>query len=644
MLWFSITGCLLALYCLYQGLGQSAQKKMIRWLRYAVVIGLGLTLFMTLWCLVFYGVMGLPLAWVRPWGMITMIKGSSTLPLLAKLALWGIPGICFGLIAAHVIAPFLQPSWRHLYGDAHWATTPEIKKMGFFDESGNIIVGAYNNKLLYYPLNNHMLMFAPSRSGKGVSLVIPNALHWTGSIIATDNKYEIFDYTSGYRAAQGNLVYRFSPANKNNQTHRINPLDYIDKTNPCKRITDIHLILDVLVRSSDGENSMWAEEARSIALGLLLWLWQSGRPFTLGELSSIVKGGDLEGFLTQVIEESIIADNLITIDHAAFLAIQNFLQKAPKEQSGVRTTLASMLRLWEDPLICAATHCSDFDFRDMRKRPITLYLSFGTGQISRLAPLINLIIQLFLNVMLDNLPGADESYKVLGLLDEINRFGRMDKLKDGFGDLAGYGVHLLPIIQNVGQFYSNYGGRDNTDIFFQNTDLKIGFRQNTETDKKFISEVLGNKTVRIRNRSYSTTREGSSYSESLVERPLLSPAQVGRFSKSKQIIMTGDGVIQCKKIVYYNDKRFKYKLLPPITVPTVEPQFPIIHIKKQAPSLDDEMTLPVSQNERDAQLIGQAIADTLSPVVNQLTTKAMSTTQDSHTQSMLKSLADEFEN
>ncbi|WP_019218330.1 type IV secretory system conjugative DNA transfer family protein [Legionella tunisiensis] len=267
--------------------------------------------------------------------------------------------------------------------------------MGFLNERGNVLVGRAGANLLRYTLTNHLLVFAPSRSGKGVSLVIPNALHWQGSLLALDNKGEIFDASSGYRATRGNRVFRFSPASPDFKTHCINPLDYVSRDNPSQRIGDLHLILDILISGSGDENKMWAEEARSLALGLLLWLLQSNRRFALSELASLVKSGDLEVFLTEAIETHTLADNLITLDHAAYLAIQNFLQKAPKEQSGVRSTLASMLRLWEDPFICAATNHSDLDFRDFRKTPTTLYFAFGTNQILRLAPLINLLIQLF---------------------------------------------------------------------------------------------------------------------------------------------------------------------------------------------------------------------------------------------------------
>ncbi|MBX9703477.1 MAG: type IV secretory system conjugative DNA transfer family protein [Silvanigrellaceae bacterium] len=630
-------------FCIFKSLSPRLRKITQNGLKWIAVGCLVAVTFLTIWCAIFYQLIGIPLSLVRPDKIFWIITQTQALDIVTNLCLWCFPVTVMALIAASALAPIFEPPWRHLYGNAHWASRREIKKMGLLNDKGNVIVGYFAGNLLHYSLVNHLLVFAPSRSGKGVSVVIPNALNWRGSLLALDNKYEIFKYTSGFRAINHNQVYRFSPASIEYQTHRINPLDYIDRTNPCKRITDLHLILDILVASSGDENKMWAEEARSLALGLLLWLMQSPRLFALSELSSLVKSGNLDEFLTQVINDHTIADNLITIDPAAYLAIQNFLQKAPKEQSGVRSTLTSMLRLWEDPFICAATNFSDIDFREMRKTPITLYLSFGTDQISRLAPLINLIAQLFLNVMLAHLPGEDEPCKVLCLLDEINRFGRMDKLKDGFGDLAGYGVHLIPIIQNLGQFYSIYGGRDSTDIFFQNTDLKIGFRQNAPTDKEFLSKELGNRTVRIKNRSYGTNKEGSNYSESLIERPLLSPAEVGRFSLKKQMIITGNGVIKCKKIIYYKDKRFKKKLLPAITIPTINPQFPVIDVRKEPVA---EAISNNSNNKTDtASAIGKAIGESLAPLVRAIAKERSHSNPlpiDSNSHEYLNQLADSF--
>lgn len=638
---------------LFYGLSLEAKYRAINLLGRIALIILCVLAFFILNGLFFYYANALPFTSFNPYSFASLYFNIGGLSLYQQTTLL-LPVITIALsVPIIIVAPLFKSANHKIYGDAHFASTREIKKMGFLNGKGNIVVGSYKGRLLRYDLTNHMMVFAPSRSGKGVSLVIPNALEWQGSMLCTDNKYEIFEYTSGYRKAKGSEVYRFSPASKEFKSHRINPLDYIDRDNPSKRVSDIQLILDILITGAEGEHKMWAEEARSLSTGLLLWLMRSNRPFTLSELSAICKGQDLEEFLTLVLEDSIIADNLISIDHAAYIAIQNFLQKSTKEQSGVRSTLASMLRPWEDPFICAATSQSDFDFRDMRKRPITVYLSFGTGQISRLAPVINIIVQLFLNVMLDSIPGNDEPHKVLCLLDEINRFGRMDKFKDGFGDLAGYGVHLMPIIQNVGQFYSTYGNRDNSDIFFQNTDLKICFRQNAATDKEFVSNELGKKTIRLKTRSYASNRAGQNYNESFIERPLLTSQEVGRYSEKKQILITGNGVVQCNKIIYYKDLRFKHKILPPIEVPYHNPEFPIIDVKK-ANSLGEEDAETINRLKEEqqktkvqAQAVGHAISESIKPLIEKATSSFKQNKEevfvDKNTGEILDSLTSYFD-
>lgn len=626
---------LLASFCFYKGLIQNGFKKGAKILKTGVIaIYTPLFLFIV-WGLFFYYLESIPLSTFDIYEFYSIFF--EELPLSTSLILY-FPAysafIAAGIIFFNRYSHLFLSKSHTAYGTAHFANKREIKKNGFLDgnDGSRIILGRKNGEFLTYPLTNHMLMFAPSRSGKGVSVVIPNALNWKGSLLCTDNKYEIFKYTSGYRKKCGNEVYRFSPASEDFKTHCINPLDFIDKENPAKRVADLQLILDILIQEAPGDNKMWAEEARSLTTGLLLWLLQSDKPFTLSELAAMVKGQNLDEHLTKVIEECVIADNLITIDIPAYIAIQNFLQKADKEQSGVRSTLTGMLRAWEDPMVCAATDKSDFNFKDMRKRPISLYLSFGTAQISRLAPVINLVIQVFLATMLDNIPEDDEPHKVLCLLDEINRFGRMDKLKDGFGDLAGYGVHQLPIIQNVGQFFSAYGGRDECDIFFQNTDLKVCFRQNAQTDQEFVSKELGTKTVRIKTRSYATNHSGSNYSESFVERPLLTPHEVKHYPKDKQILITSECTIECQKIIYYKDKYFAPKLLNESFVPAQTPSYPSLDVIKNIEEELDEASEKENEKKQLEQIkareIGQIISKSLAPLIEKATSGLSSSSDD----------------
>lgn len=624
---FIIIAGALALFCFYQGLKEKEYSQSALVIKTITLITAGVSVLFIISGLTFYYLNNFPIKSFNAHDYLSLYFDD--LPLSLTLELYAPYILVLSTIIFHYVGPLFRSKNLTIFGDAHFATAREIKKMGLLNQKGSIIVGSHNGKLLRCDISNHMLMFAPSRSGKDVSTVIPNSLEWKGSLLCTDNKYEIYKYTSGYRKKLGNEVYRFSPACPEHKTHCINPLDYIDRADPCKRIQDLQLILDILIQNSGNDNPMWTSEARSLATGLLLWLAkQEDRPFALSELASMVKGQNLDEFLTRVIEECVIADNLITIDSAAYIAINNFLQKADKEQSGVRSTLTGMLQLWEDPMVCAATNKSDFSFADMRKKTITLYLSFGTNQLDRFAPLINLLVQLFLSVLMDSLPGDkgfNEPYKVLCMLDEINRFGRMDKLKTSFGDAAGYGIHHLPIIQNVGQFHSNYGGKDDSDIFFQNTDMKICFRQNTETDKAFVSDMLGTRTIRLKTRSYGTNRQGSNYNESFQERPLLTKHEVGEFDKTKQILITGDGTVKCDKIIYYKDERFKHKILPPSEVPTQTPYYPVIEISKSlSNSQEDELRKEADKTQKQqeqikAREIGRAISDSLKPLISQAT-------------------------
>jgi hypothetical protein len=197
------------------------------------------------------------------------------------------------------------------------------------------------------------------------------------------------------------------------------------------------------------------------------WLIDSGRPFTIGELTKFIKGTpDLIGELKFIRNMSINENGEITIHPIAYTNINNFVEKAEKEQSGVKSTITARLNLWDDPLIQAATSKSDFNIQVIRGKRMTIYLGIPIKHLDRLAPLMNMFIQLFINAMTKNLPAEDEPYKVLVILDEFCALGRMDKLKSGFGFLAGYNVHLMAIIQNVGQFYDVYGGRDKVDVFF----------------------------------------------------------------------------------------------------------------------------------------------------------------------------------
>lgn len=477
-----------------------------------------------------------------------------------------------------------------IFGNAHFANWQEVKKMGLF-EPGDVVIGRYKNKLLMAKLVSHLLVFAPSRSGKGVSQVIPNALSFRGSLLVTDIKQEVYHFTSGFRQHHSQAVYLFSPGNNKHKTHCWNPLDFIN-SDPGRMIGELQAMIEVIVQKTGKEgDAMWINESRALALGLLVWLKDSGRPFTLGELNNLVKGtANFVEYLKAVLDSAIIADNLINIDPVAFMNLNNFVQKSEKEQSGVKSNLTSCLTLWDDPYIVAATSRSDFDIREMRKKPMTVYLGIPANQLERLAPLMNLFVQQFIGLLTEELPQPEtDHYRVLAILDEFCNLGKMQKLRKGFSYLAGYHVHLMPVIQNVAEFYAMYG-KDESDTFFQNTEYKIMYRQNSATDKEFVSKMLGDKTIQIKTKSrHSNSRNsgGTTTGEQFIKRPLLSPDEVGQYPRDKAIIqLGGEPPVEFKRCIYYEEDIFKDRLMPPIDIPTIEPLYPTIQVTK-----------PISENE-----------------------------------------------
>jgi type IV secretion system protein VirD4 len=581
--WLLLSSWLVSLPFLayWPGKGLKQRKRLARLSAFILIGGFLLLWLLSLIANLLYPTRTLPLPWhfIKLWTHFSKLHVGQQVTLIATSLL---PVAIAGIMAYRWVQ---DQQIKRLFGDAHWATHREIYSMGLFDEDNDLIIGLKGRRILKAKLSSHALVFAPSRSGKGVAQVIPNAFSFKGSLLAIDMKQEIFAATSGYREkVLEQDVYLFAPGSSEHKTHCWNPLDAVSRDRvDC--IADLQLVVNSLVVSESGKTDMWINEARSLALGLLLWLMESGRDFTLGTLTNFVKGEQLEEELESILQQSINADESVTIHPAAFTNLNNFIQKADKERSGVKSTLTACLNLWDDPFIQAATHHSDFDVRDMRRKKMTIYLGVPTHQLDRLAPLLNLFVQQFISLLTVNLPTQNEPYKVLALLDEFCALGRMDKLQTAFGFLAGYNVHLMTVIQNIGQFYSLYGGRDNCDIFLQNTDYKISYRQNTPTDQQFISQQLGNRALKNRTQGFNEKAfgrvPGRHIHEAYISRPLLTPDEVRLFPAKQGIaLISGQPPVKYTKLVYHEHEDFKNYVLDPVEIPKLEVQPPVLKAKK----------------------------------------------------------------
>ena len=467
-----------------------------------------------------------------------------------------------------VVALILAPAPPPVYGDARFATRREIAAMGLRARSGLIVgrLGGMAPAYLRHGGPQHVLLVAPTRSGKGVGIVTPNLLSWPGSVVVLDVKNENFETSSGFRQRCGQAVFRFAPGDPALCTHRYNPLDAV-RRDATRRVADLQAIAHLLTPGGAGEQRMWNEEARALFVGLCLYILDSGLPLTFGQVTRILQtDADLGEVFAQLVRSR--GEEL---DAACVNILSNFAHKAFKERSGVKSTLTGALALWNDPAIDAATALSDFSLEALRREPVTIYVSVSLDQLERLSFLLALVFQQLAGILMRAKPGSDEPVPVLMLVDEFAALGRLDTIVDRMPFLAGFNVRLLLVVQGLAQLDRLYGlaGRE---LILQNAGLQLFFSPNDEATTGYVSARLGMRTVRVRTLARSTPAWGGGAGSvtrgtSLLARPLLSADEARRLGpKSAILFVEGARPVRAARIAYHADPRFTARLRPPVEI------------------------------------------------------------------------------
>ena len=465
-----------------------------------------------------------------------------------------------GIFAMFIIKP------KQIYGDARWARTADIMRAKLFSKRG-LILGRHSGKYIMSDTPTHALLVAPTRSGKGVGVVIPNCLNWSGSLVCLDVKQENYKITSGFRAKFGQECFLWSPMATDKKSARFNPLDMVSN-DPDQRVTDLQIIANLLVSVSEKE-PMWGQEAQSLFVGAALYVMDApDMPSTIGAVYRLLSTNE---DITEVFQ--FILENQAGLSPQIKMNLGNFAAKAPREASGVKSSLMSSLRIFSNPMVDSATSESDFDLHDLRRKKISIYVGVLPNQLETLAPLLRLFFQQVISIMSEQEPGADEPHHVLMLLDEFPSIGAMDSVVTAFTLLAGYHVRVLAIIQGLSWIDKNYG-RDTREGLIANCAQQIFFATNDETTSKYVSDALGEKTVKsttlMKNPFAFTVAKGSK-TISAMGRPLLMPQEVRRLDKNKAVILSeGAFPILANKIFYYKSKTFKARLLDAVPVPPLQ--------------------------------------------------------------------------
>lgn len=490
--------------------------------------------------------------------------------------------VCSALGAAAIVAMAgiaLWPRPRPLHGEARFEKRDRIARAGLLQSNG-IILGALGRRCLMLPGQQGVVLAAPPRAGKGVGVVIPNALNWPGSLVCVDIKRENWEKTAGFRAASGQACYLFDPFAEDRKTARWNPFSYVS-ADPGRRLNDLQRIGEMLYPDPPNVDPFWTASARSLFLGIALYLFETASlPKTIGEILRQGMASDDEGFgqhWKRVIAGRNSGKKPRPLSDECVRALYDVIDLAPVTASSIRKTFTSRLDLWMNPMLDAATSESDFDLRDLRTRPLSIYVAVNPDDLHRLRPVLSLFFQQAIGLQTRELPERNPKLKhqVMMLLDEFTALGRIPIIAEAISYLPGYNVRVVLVIQTPAQLREVYGIH-NSEVMLKSLAARIVFAPKDYADGREISEELGYTTVRVKSFSQSMRaafesrgRSGKSQTVSLQRRALLLPQEVKELGTDQAVIFyEGLRPIRCRKIRYFEEKRFSKRLLPP-------PQSPI---------------------------------------------------------------------
>ena len=455
------------------------------------------------------------------------------------------------------------------YGSARWANVDELKSAKLFSGHG-VFLGKLGQAHLRHDGPEHVLAFAPTRSGKGVGLVIPTLLTWPHSTVIHDIKGENWQLTAGFRSTFSHCLL-FNPADP--KSARYNPLLEVRKGE--WEVRDVQNIADILV---DPEGALerrnhWEKTSHALLVGVILHVLYSESEKTLARVASFLSdpSRSIERTLRVMMATNHLGTDKEPVVHPVIASVaRELLNKSENERSGVLSTAMSFLGLYRDPVVARNTSSCDWRIADLMeaKKPISLYLVIPPADLSRTKPLVRLILNQIGRRLTESLEGETgiKRRKLLLMLDEFPALGKLDFFETALAFMAGYGIRAYLIAQSLNQIVKAYG-EDNA--ILDNAHVRIAFAANDERTARRISDSLGTATELRAQRNYAGHRLSPWLAHVMVSRqetarPLLTPGEVMQLPNDEALVLvSGLPPIKAKKLRYYEDVNFKARILPP---------------------------------------------------------------------------------
>lgn len=476
--------------------------------------------------------LGAPWFWLghvgyfNPFAALTLwfkYAGKRTTPVHVQLILWAAFAISVfgGLLLGYIVYCFVslfrdQDSTAHnqsLHGSARWATPEEIKKTGMLDATDGVYIGGWRNPktgYLHYLLHNgpeSVLLFAPSRSGKGMSCIIPTLLQWRSSVFVYDLKGENFELTAGFRQKMGQRVLRFAPSLPQ-ESCCFNPLLEI-RFGTNHDVSDATNVAEAVIRNGD-DNTLYKhfeDAAVDLVTAGILHLGymkrREGKSASLPDVLSFYSapGEDFVDVLTRMQREvhdpggesspvmkwrDFRGNPTVTHPYVAE-AVQRQLNRADREGSGVQSSIVTPMSIYGDPLVKQTVCNSDFSVRDLvyGGNPMSLYFKVPPPDQSRLRPLVRLFLEMIFNRLMSELDASAQRRQLLLMLDEFPQLKHMPTLEQKLSVMAGYKIRAFLITQTLSQIYAEYGQNESITA---NCNVKTAFQTDDLPTCKILSD------------------------------------------------------------------------------------------------------------------------------------------------------------
>ncbi|RTL79638.1 MAG: type IV secretory system conjugative DNA transfer family protein, partial [Hyphomicrobiales bacterium] len=428
-----------------------------------------------------------------------------------------------------------------------------------------IILGRLNGQMLVSDDPGHVLIVGPTRTGKGVSFVIPNGLAWPGSMVTLDIKSENLKSFGAARATKGDAVFVFAPGSAS--SHRYNPLDYV-RPGP-EMATDCANIASFLVATGSVENE-WTLAARKTVAALLGYVMTSIHFEKARHIRSAVRVISTGHDIADVLKTIVATENDGSVPSWVLGAFNQFVAIPDRTRGSVMFNVNNAFAPWDSPLICAATETSDFDIRDLRRKRMSIFIGSPLADLESCRPLIRILFQQIHDVLMRDLPGADEPHQVLLLLDEFYALGRMSSLASKIAVSAGYGFRMAIVLQNISQLDETYG-KAMRETLVAGAALKLFVAINDNETARYVSDALGTYTA-----THTTKMIGAGLSQSRVSlghmaSPLRRPQELTRMPKDKSILLVANArPFESEKLYFFRDRRMR-RLMEQTPAPFIGP-------------------------------------------------------------------------